>query len=295
TAGIYTLRLTANDSELQVNDDVVIIVKPANLTPLVNAGADQIVTLPNGATLNGAASDDGLPSGSTLAVLWSVISGPAAVNFANPNQLSTSAAFTVPGVYSLRLTVSDSQLTNSDEIVITVNAPVVNQPPIVNAGADQTTTILNTPVSYAGDFAGFQATTGAPPIAISFDDIPAGTNITGTTISGVTFQLEGTATDNAPLIVGNGLDTFTPGGYSGVIDATKNKLFPTSGENVLSPGGVNLHPTDPLLQNDNIKMTLSQPVSAVGFDLLFQEMDFASFVSLTVIGSNGQVLYQNGS
>ena len=42
----------------------------------------------------------------------------------------------------LRLTASDSALSTSDDIVITVNpAPPVNQPPVVNAGPDQTITL----------------------------------------------------------------------------------------------------------------------------------------------------------
>lgn len=48
---------------------------PTNQAPSVNAGADQSITLPNGATLNGTVTDDGLPSGS-LVTLWSQISGP---------------------------------------------------------------------------------------------------------------------------------------------------------------------------------------------------------------------------
>jgi RHS repeat-associated protein len=295
-AGTYTLRLTANDTEFEVTDEAVVVVGAANEPPTVNAGSDQTIRLPiNTVTLTGATTDDGLPANSNLTFLWTLVSGPAAVSFSNPTAPFTTATLNEPGIYLLRFSVGDSQATSFDEVVITVNPQLINRPPTVDAGLDQSTTLLTAPVSYAGDFAGFQASTGAPPIAISFDDIAAGTNITGTTISGVTFQLEGSATQNAPLIVVNGHETFTPSGYSGIIDATKNKLFPTSGENVLSPGGVNLHPTDPLLQNDNIKMTFSQPVTAVGFDLLFQEMDFASFVSLTVIGSNGQTLHHNSS
>jgi RHS repeat-associated protein len=292
-AGVYTLRLTANDSEFEVNDEVIVMVAPANEPPIVNAGLDRTITLPNNnLTLTGTAIDDGLPASGVLTVAWLMVSGPAAVTFGNPNQLTTTVTFSTPGIYLLRLIASDTQFTGFDEVAINVKPALINLPPQANAGADQTTTLITTAVSYTGDPAGFSATTNASAVAVSFDDLQAGTDITGQTISGVTFDLEGTATTNAPLIVVNGYDTFTPlSGYSGIVDATKNKLFPTSGENILSPGGLNLHPTDPLQQNDNIKMTFAQPVAAVGFDLLFQELDLFSFVSITVLGTNGQTLF----
>ncbi len=50
---------------------------PVNRPPIVDAGGDQSITLPtNQVSLNGTASDDGLPQGSVLALQWSVVSGP---------------------------------------------------------------------------------------------------------------------------------------------------------------------------------------------------------------------------
>ena len=60
---------------------------PINAAPTVNAGTDQTITLPAGATLAGTASDDGLPAGSTLTTTWSKFSGPGTVTFGNANQL----------------------------------------------------------------------------------------------------------------------------------------------------------------------------------------------------------------
>lgn len=109
-----------------------------NAAPLVNAGADQSITLPSGANLSGAVSDDGQPSG-TLSVTWSVASGPGSVNFANANSASTFATFSQAGTYVLRLTASDGSLQTSDLVTIQVAAAApTNQAPNVNAGANQT-------------------------------------------------------------------------------------------------------------------------------------------------------------
>jgi hypothetical protein len=119
--GSYTLSLTAGDGELTSSDTVVVTVDPAppNQAPSVDAGADQTITLPSSATLNGTASDDGLPSG-TLGTSWSKASGPGLVTFANASALSTTASFSAAGVYGLQLTASDGSLSSSDPTIVTV-------------------------------------------------------------------------------------------------------------------------------------------------------------------------------
>jgi hypothetical protein len=85
-----------------------------NRPPLVDAGPDQQIALPNNtAVLNGGFTDDGLPGG-TASVLWQKVSGPGAVAFADAHSAATTATFESPGTYLLRLTVGDSQLTSSD-------------------------------------------------------------------------------------------------------------------------------------------------------------------------------------
>ena len=99
--------------------------QPSNRPPTVNAGPDQTITLPASANLNGTASDDGMPAGSTMTTTWSKVSGPGTVSFANANVAATTATFSLPGTYALRLMASDSQLSSSADVSITVNpAPV---------------------------------------------------------------------------------------------------------------------------------------------------------------------------
>jgi PKD repeat protein len=139
-AGTYILQLTATDSLLTNSSDVTIVVIAANTAPVVNAGADQTITLPAKANLTGSATDDGLPSGSTLSVSWSKVSGAGTVTFGSTSSLSTTATFSTSGTYGLRLTATDSELTSSRDVTIVVKAPV-NLAPVVNAGADQTITL----------------------------------------------------------------------------------------------------------------------------------------------------------
>ncbi len=105
---------------------------PTNQAPIVNAGADQTIVFPAGTTLSGAATDDGLPSGSTLTTTWSQLSGPGTVTFANASSPATTATFSQSGVYTLQLSATDSLLTTNDTVVITVNPTGTDEP-----GADR--------------------------------------------------------------------------------------------------------------------------------------------------------------
>jgi RHS repeat-associated protein len=135
-AGIYTLRLAASDGLLDDYDEAVVTV---NAGPTVNAGADQTVTYPASATLQGVAGDDGIPTNSSLAVTWSKVSGPGTVYFADSQSTNTTASFSEGGKYVLRLAAADGVLEDEDQVVI-----AVNKAPIVDAGLDLVITNLST-------------------------------------------------------------------------------------------------------------------------------------------------------
>jgi hypothetical protein len=81
----------------------VVLVRQ-NLPPTANAGADQSIMLPCTAALSGAVSDDGQPAPpATCSAAWSQVSGAGAVSFANPAAAATTATFSTPGTYVLRL------------------------------------------------------------------------------------------------------------------------------------------------------------------------------------------------
>jgi len=121
-SGAYTLRLTADDGATSSRDDVVITV---NQAPVVSAGPAPYVALAEAANLNGSATDDGFPNPPGASTYnWTVVSGPGAVTFADPTAASTTATFSDPGIYTLRLTANDSALSGSADLVAMVGGPL---------------------------------------------------------------------------------------------------------------------------------------------------------------------------
>jgi VCBS repeat-containing protein len=120
--GSYVLMLTGSDGELSAASSITIDVTagPVNLPPTANAGADQTVTFPAAASLFGTYADDGLP-GVDVETAWSVVNGPGTVSIAQSQELATTATFSSPGVYVLRLTANDGALSGSDTVTITVS------------------------------------------------------------------------------------------------------------------------------------------------------------------------------
>lgn len=70
--------------------------------------------------LNGGVSD---PDSGSLAITWSVFSGPASVAFDDASAEDTTATFSMAGTYVLELTASDGTSQASSQVTITVSAP----------------------------------------------------------------------------------------------------------------------------------------------------------------------------
>jgi chitodextrinase len=100
---------------------------PINQTPVVDAGGDTSITLPQDTlSLSGSVSDDGvnLP----LTFTWSLLSGPAAVSFSDDSLASPEVTFSSVGQYVLEFTASDGEFQHSDTVTITVHGPDVEAP-----------------------------------------------------------------------------------------------------------------------------------------------------------------------
>jgi hypothetical protein len=125
SVGSHTITAAATDSAgTSGSTQVTLTVNstlPQNQAPLVNAGPDQTITLPNLAALDGTISDDGLPNPPGLVTAaWSMVSGPGTVNFTNPSAIDTTASFSTTGNYILLLTANDGLLTASDNVTVSV-------------------------------------------------------------------------------------------------------------------------------------------------------------------------------
>ena len=168
-SSVYVLQLTANDGLTNGGAQVMITVDQA---PVVTAVSPILINWPsNQVVLNGTVTDDGLPDGGTLTSVWSQISGPGPVNFSLPSstsglngtaiatQPSTTASFTAPGLYVLRLTADDGQSANHADVTV-----AVNQTPAVDAGTNQ---IITWPASQA-----------VLEGAAADDSLPAGSSLT---------------------------------------------------------------------------------------------------------------------
>ena len=134
--GTYQLTLTADDGALQASDALIVIVQPqnTNTAPVVSAGPDQSVEFPRSATLQGTASDDGVPTPLTLT--WSRLSGPGDVTFTSAATAGSAATFSVAGTYELQLSASDGELTSSDTVLVTVSSATFPAPDVVATDPD---------------------------------------------------------------------------------------------------------------------------------------------------------------
>ncbi len=153
--GTYVFRLTATDNlGATSSDDVQVIVNPplGNQPPLVDAGPNSVITLPeNQISLTGAASD---PDGTVTATTWTQIVGPNTATLTNPNSLILAASDMIAGTYVFRLTATDNENAKgfNDVIVfVAVDQPDTEQPPVAYAGTDVTITSPSNGITVEGD------------------------------------------------------------------------------------------------------------------------------------------------
>jgi hypothetical protein len=125
------------DIESDFSNEVRATISSANQAPVANAGPDQNVSEGVTVTLSGANSMD--PQGGTLTYSWSQVSGTQ-VTLSRSSRVQTT--FTAPNVGSngetlgFELTVTDSSGLQSSDTCL-VNVLSVNQPPLADAGSDQ--------------------------------------------------------------------------------------------------------------------------------------------------------------
>lgn len=247
TLGTNTLTATATDVFGNTTQSSITVYRAdaTNQAPVVSTGgASQTITLPSSATLNGTATDDGLPANSSLSITWSKVSGPGIVTFANPNSAQTTATFSVAGTYVLKLTASDGQLPASAMTTITVNPASTNVAPTVNAGTDQNITLGQT-----ASLVGIVTDDNLP-------DPPAQTIVNWSKISG-----PGTVNFSNPNSLTTSASFSATGTYTLRLTASDSALS-GSDDVVVVVSPVNTAPTVSAGQNQNL--TFPQVANLVG-------------------------------
>jgi PKD repeat protein len=90
--------------------------------------------MPAAANLDGTVNGGGGPAQTT----WTMVDGPGTVTFTNASAVDTTARFSAPGSYTLRLTANNGVLSAFDDMVVTVR-----QLPSVSAGPNLTITLAS--------------------------------------------------------------------------------------------------------------------------------------------------------
>jgi hypothetical protein len=118
-----------------------------NAPPYVNAGPDQITSVPffpNDINLDGTVTDGCSPALPGVTITWSVVEKPpgAVVNFGDASAVDTTANVSLAGEYTFQLEANDGAKITTDQVIVTVSL-AVNQAPVVDAGPPQIITLPN--------------------------------------------------------------------------------------------------------------------------------------------------------
>jgi hypothetical protein len=141
-----------NSSDISFDLGLTGVSYGVNQPPVVNAGPDLSVVFGDNANLKGLVIDDGLPAVPGLTTnIWTRLSGPGNVAFANATVPVTLASFSTPGEYVLKLSASDGIASAEDTVAVSVHpeadpletwraahftAAELSDPQISGAGAD---------------------------------------------------------------------------------------------------------------------------------------------------------------
>lgn len=110
-------------SDLGFDLELVGRFSSSNRAPTASAGPDLALATLGPVLLDGSVTDDGLPNPpGVFNATWNILSGPGSVAFENVNAPKTSATFSQGGTYQLRLSVTDGELTASDDLQVVVTA-----------------------------------------------------------------------------------------------------------------------------------------------------------------------------
>jgi hypothetical protein len=210
--GTYTAELTVDDGVDSSTPDSAVItaeIVVVNTPPVANAGLDQNVAVNDTVTLDGGVSSDA--DGDPLTFSWSlttVPAGSATPILSDPTAVMPTFVADAEGDYVAQLIVNDGTEDGApDTVMITASTVPVNNPPVANAGLNQSVFAGNTTVTLDGSAS---SDSDGDPITYfwSFVSMPAGSAATlfGATAVDPTFVADVAGDYVVQLIVNDGMD-----------------------------------------------------------------------------------------
>jgi PKD domain/Secretion system C-terminal sorting domain len=202
--GTYIFKLVVTDaSGATASDSLVVTVKAAaNIPPVANAGTSKSITLPvNSVNLDGSLSTDA--DGTITSYSWAQISGPSTSSIANATSAQTAVNNLIAGLYTFELTVTDNAgAISKAQVKITVSSAGI-QPPVANAGANQTIQLPVNQVALdgtgsaapSGSITGYSWTQVSGPSSASWS-APTASKTNATALVAGTYVFQLTITDN---------------------------------------------------------------------------------------------------
>lgn len=146
-AGDYVAQLVVNDGEFDSAPESVMVtaqIVVVNTPPVADAGLDQSLLGGDTAILDGSGSSDA--DGDPLTFSWS-LSAPAgsAAALSDPTAVNPMFTTDVAGDYVAQLIVNDGMDDSAPDSAVIVVAPLnTNQPPVANAGPNQSVLVGST-------------------------------------------------------------------------------------------------------------------------------------------------------
>ncbi|MBL7856264.1 MAG: gliding motility-associated C-terminal domain-containing protein [Cyclobacteriaceae bacterium] len=238
--GVYQFTLSATDnlgSSTSRQVTVTVLPKPPNALPVANAGSAITITLPvNTSTLNGSGTD---ADGSISSYAWIQTSGPGTATIVSPGQPSTVINGLVEGNYVFTLTVTDNDAgQGSSQVIVKVLPMPPNQPPVADAGTNQSITLPSNSAQLTGNgtdsdgtIAAYQWTqVNGPSSATILTAGQKDTQVSGLVAGIYTFQLSVTDDKGATGFDQVTVSVFPPANQPPVVNAGTNTsiTLPTS-------------------------------------------------------------------
>lgn len=175
--GSASLTVQVTDGYATNGATIAVVVTPPNQPPVVDGGTNATVRTNVTYMLRGRVTDDGLPltPGRTTA-RWSKISGPGTVTFGNSNFAVTTVRLSALGIYRLRLTGNDGELTSFADVIVRVQAITDTNPPAITqltvADVSSTSITLTWTTDEVADGQAIFAPAGGITLGTLLDPIP---------------------------------------------------------------------------------------------------------------------------